>query len=518
MSNKVNEALFELIQSMTKSEKRYFKLLSSRHSIGGENNYIRIFDALEKMKTYEEKVVFKMFKGEAFLNRFSITKKRLYDNILSALDAFHSSKSIDSQLFKMLHSVDILHDKSLYDQSKRILRSAEKLAQKHQKKEIELLIINKQQRLIETSGNLHLTKQIVSAIEEQTSNCITELEVYNILWSIKAELFLRLANKGVSRSDKDIEEYEGIIRKLDSLELSKIKSNESQYLYSHIKSAYFYAIGNLEKALGQLNESIRLFAEEGGANVDSNKKLSTFTNAIYISDKIGDYRSSLSYLSNLKSMTQGLEANEDLSIKLFSSISSIELNLNLRKGDFKNALKLSKIIEEKLTEFDDKIVPIRRAFLEFKIAVIHIGMKDFSEALRWVNKILNDSDLDKTEDLIGYTQLLDLLIHIELNNQQLLPYSLKNTLRFFKTRNRLYSFEKAYLNFISRLIKIDDEFEAVDLWAELFEELQELQDDAFESVALEYFDFKSWAESKIKNKSFDIIIREHYNNNIRRAS
>ena len=66
MSNKVNEALFELIQSMTKSEKRYFKLLSSRHSIGGENNYIRIFDALEKMKTYEEKVVLRCSKEKHF--------------------------------------------------------------------------------------------------------------------------------------------------------------------------------------------------------------------------------------------------------------------------------------------------------------------------------------------------------------------------------------------------------------------------------------------------------------------
>jgi len=518
MSNKVNEALFELIQSMTKSEKRYFKLVSSRHSIGGENNYIRIFDALEKMKSYEEELVFIMFKGEAFLNRFSITKKTLYDHILSALDAFHSSNSIDAQLFKVLHSVDILHNKSLYDQSKRILRSAEKLAQKHQKKEIELLIVNKQQRLLETYGNLQLTNEVVKEIEGRSQNCLFELEIHNRLWTIKAALFLRLAKKGIARSDDDILEYTAIVEKLNEIDFLKLSSSETQYLYRHIKSAYFYAIGDMQQALDQLNEIIRSFSEDEVNNIESNKKLSVLTNAIYISDKMDDYRSSLKYLSNLKSMTSGLNANEDLSIKLFSSISSIELNLNLRKGDFKNALKLSGSIEENLTKFDDKIVPIRRAFLEFKMAVIHIGLKNFNEALRWVNKILNDSELDKTEDIIGYTQLLDLLIHIELNNENLLPYSLKNTLRFFKTRNRLYSFEKVFLNFISKLIKSEDKFETVDLWAELFEELQELKDDAFESVALDYFDFKSWVESKIKNKSFDIIIREHYNENILKAS
>ena len=49
MSSKVNNALFELIQAMSKSEKRYFKLMSSRHTIGKENNYVRLFDFLDKL-------------------------------------------------------------------------------------------------------------------------------------------------------------------------------------------------------------------------------------------------------------------------------------------------------------------------------------------------------------------------------------------------------------------------------------------------------------------------------------
>lgn len=518
MSKRVNEALFELIKSMSKSEKRYFKLVSSRHSIGGENNYIRIFDAMEKMNSYNEEKVFEKFEGEAFLNRFSITKKRLYDHILSALDAFHSSNSIDSQLFKMLHSVDILHGKSLYDQSKRILRSAEKLAQKHEKREIELLIINKQQRLLETYGNLQLSEASVTELQQRSDNCLSEVEIHNSLWSIKSVLFLRLSKKGVARSQDDINEFDAIVERLKPIESKHILSSESNYLYRHIMSAYFYSIGKLQQSLAHLNESIRIFSETDFNKIELNKKLSAFTNAIYISDKIGDYKSALKNLASLKSMNDEFKTNEDLAIKLFSSISSIELDLNLRKGDFTKALKLSKSIEENLHQFDEKIVPIRRAFLEFKMAVIHIGIGNFNEALKWVNKILNDSELDKTEDIIGYTQLLDLLIHVELKHETLLPYSLKSTMRFFKTRNRMYGFEKVYLNFMSKLIKTEDKFHAVDLWEELYKELESMKDNAFESVVLDYFDFKSWAESKIKNKSFDLIIREHYNQNILRAS
>ena len=43
----VKEALFDLIKSMTMSEKRYFKIYSSKHTIGEKNEYIRLFDADE---------------------------------------------------------------------------------------------------------------------------------------------------------------------------------------------------------------------------------------------------------------------------------------------------------------------------------------------------------------------------------------------------------------------------------------------------------------------------------------
>ena len=36
----VKYALFELVQSMTMSEKRYFKIYSSKHVIGQSNDYV----------------------------------------------------------------------------------------------------------------------------------------------------------------------------------------------------------------------------------------------------------------------------------------------------------------------------------------------------------------------------------------------------------------------------------------------------------------------------------------------
>ena len=75
MSSKVNDFLHELIQSLTKSEKRYFKLLSSRHTIGEENNYILLFDFIEKQDLYDEEQLKSHFKGKVPMNIFAMESK-----------------------------------------------------------------------------------------------------------------------------------------------------------------------------------------------------------------------------------------------------------------------------------------------------------------------------------------------------------------------------------------------------------------------------------------------------------
>ena len=114
MSNKASDQLFQLIKSLNKSEKRYFNLYASRHTLGEKNNYVILFDAIDKQNEYDEASILKQFKKEAFINKFSITKARLYDVILDSLTAFHSASSIDAQLKRDLHCAEILYKKTLY--------------------------------------------------------------------------------------------------------------------------------------------------------------------------------------------------------------------------------------------------------------------------------------------------------------------------------------------------------------------------------------------------------------------
>jgi nitrate/nitrite-specific signal transduction histidine kinase len=53
MPNRSTDALFQLIKSLEKSEKRNFKLYAKRNSSSDELKVVKLFDALDKMETYD---------------------------------------------------------------------------------------------------------------------------------------------------------------------------------------------------------------------------------------------------------------------------------------------------------------------------------------------------------------------------------------------------------------------------------------------------------------------------------
>ena len=509
MSTKVKEALFELIRSMSKSEKRYFKLMASRHTIGEENNYVVLFDFIDKQLVYNEEAIFLFFKGEAFLHRFSITKKRLYDHILQALDAFHSNSSVEAQLYRQLHSAQILYDKSLYDQARRILKSAEKLATKHEHFILLQKINRMMKKLVENEGYTDETSELISDIAQKDRFLQDEVQLYNVLWNIKSELFSLMNTKGAARSETDRLLYASL---LNDLPTPKATSGfDQRFLYNHIQSAFFFAIQDKANCAEWLDRNLLLFQDnEPQFNANFTTYLSLLTNSIYIHESLHNRARANELLILLRALPneRGTILSEDVQVKLFASINSVELGVLIKRGDLEQAAKLVPIVEQGLRVYDGKITPTRRAFLSFKLATVFLGMKNYTEALKWVNSILNDSELDPAEDLIAFTYLIDLLIHLEMKHDNLLPYALKNTQRFLKSRGKLHGFEKVFLQFIARRIKTNNPFDAELLWEDLLQDLSELNHDGLDKIAMEYFDFRTWAEAKVNKKEFASLLKE----------
>ena len=125
-----SHTLYDLISSMTMSEKRYFKLFSSRHVIGDSNDYIHLFNAIDKQKVYSED----QLRKASFVKNLSQEKNYLYRLVLKSLNAYHSGLNTKSKIFEYLKQVEILFHKGLYRQAIKIVKKAKKLEREKDKK------------------------------------------------------------------------------------------------------------------------------------------------------------------------------------------------------------------------------------------------------------------------------------------------------------------------------------------------------------------------------------------------
>lgn len=514
MSNKASDHLFQLIKSLNKPEKRYFKVYSGRHTSGDSNNYQVLFDAIDKQKEYNETQLLKKFSGEAFTNKFSITKSRLYDTILKSLDAYHATSSIDAQLKRNLHCAEILYKKSLYKQCSKILRSSKKVAQKYEKHSTLLEIFNWERKLLEKDNYTQISENQLQ--EFLNDDKLTQDKIKNLseFWNIKSRLFYILNRKGKVRSSEELAKFKSIIDNVLLKSEDSALYYETKYLYHHIYSAYYFGIGDYANSFIHLNKNV----EHIENNIDRffeepNTYFSVLSNAIYISLQLKNYTYAFSHIEKLRALPETLEikSNEDLDIKLFSSTYSIELTMYSVTGQFEKGIELIPVIEAGLNLYEGKINNVRMAFIYFNLAVVNLGAEQYSQALHWINKLLNDIDIDKSEDLYCFGQILNLFIHLELGNQRLIPYAMKSTQRYLSTRNRVYKCESTILKFISRVLKVNDDQELTEAYIALGEDLTLLVNDQLESTVFEYFDFISWAKHKVSGQPLKDIIQQRIN-------
>ena len=92
------DSLFTLVKSLTKAEKRNFKLYVNRLQNSGDRKFLQLFEALDKLNAYEEDTLLK--KTGIAKKHLANLKRNLYKQILTSLRLIHINKNIDIQILK----------------------------------------------------------------------------------------------------------------------------------------------------------------------------------------------------------------------------------------------------------------------------------------------------------------------------------------------------------------------------------------------------------------------------------
>ena len=140
MSKYQMDSLFQLIKSMTKSEKRNFKLYANRIANGKESKFIQVFDCIDRMNVYSEELILKRAK-EVKPSQLPNLKAHLYKQLLTSLRLTQVNHDITINIREQIDHAKVLYNKCLYLQSLKILEKSKILAGKYERKLLHLEIV-----------------------------------------------------------------------------------------------------------------------------------------------------------------------------------------------------------------------------------------------------------------------------------------------------------------------------------------------------------------------------------------
>ena len=498
---------------MTRAEKRYFKLYASRHVVAGHGNHVALFDAVAGMSEYDEVKLRERFAGEAFMNRFPIAKRRLYEAILESLDAFHAEGSIDDRLRRALHHVELLHRRALYADAAKILRSARTLARAHDRQAILLQVAEWERRGLERGKYAGVTPEDLAARDDYVAGLAEEWQEVDRLWQVKSASFLLIYRSGQAPAPAELAELEGLLKDPLLLEGAPLRTARARFLHHHVRSALAYARNDLGACEIQLMACAELLRKEKDRfQEEPDLILGVMGNLAHVRMRLGKHQEAIAGFREFRKIPLMLAAapSPDLEMKLFVMGTSLELSVLSAKGDFVQGLERLPVLEEGLARYGDRASTVRRAELDLQAAYICFGAGEHDRALRWCNRLLNERGVEAHKELHALGRMMNLAVLIELGRKELLTYVVRNTQRFLKLHGNAFSTENLVLDPAQALSKATGSKARHVLWARLAANLSERVTDVREAALLDHIDLVSWAQGKTEDKDFGEQVRDKW--------
>ena len=263
--------LFELIQAMSKSEKRYFKLDSGTHT-EKKSSYVKIFDLINSQKKYNEKEIKEKLKTDSKVKNFAVEKNYLYNFLLTSLTSFHNQKSLNSKASSSLFTIRLLIDKALYSQAKKLIDKNQKFAEQSENYTLLLEILKLKiiyQETIMDNEAINNTYERIFEVQKIYTN-LEQFRYYHHKIYEKATEIGNIKRKELIKTlDKFINKPLLKDEKLALCNEAKIRFNECWLLYYYIKTDAKLAINHSRRSI-QISESTPYYTTEKRDNYISN--------------------------------------------------------------------------------------------------------------------------------------------------------------------------------------------------------------------------------------------------------
>lgn len=506
MSNRSTDALFQLVKSLEKSEKRNFKLYVKRNTDSSDLKIIQLFDVLDKLDEYDDRQVLKRTKSIK-KQQLSNIKAHLYKEILSSLRLIKDENNIDLRLHELMDQARILFNKGLYMQSLKVLDRLKETA-----KEFEQLTYIQQALFFEKKiESFYITRSIqdrADKLAQEADSVSSQLSLVNQLSNLSLQLYGWYIKNGHARNAKDVSSLKSFYEKKLPPEARLANGfYEKLYLYqcyvwfAFIRQDFLMYYRYAQKWVDVFTGKPGMLKVETASYIKAMHNLMSAHFSLMNEPKLAICIRQFELFTKQKFLIE----NENSRILAFQYLYTARINLYFLQGNFSKGVRLVSFLEEMLTQYSIYLDTHRVLVFYYKIACLYFGSGDHEKAIDYLNKIINNK-ADLRTDLQCYARLLHLIAHYELGNFDLLEYLSKSVYRFMAKMENLSKVEEEMFAFLRRSFQVGaqalkPEFE------KLLRKLKKYEGNPLESRAFAYLDVISWLESKINGVHVQDVIR-----------
>lgn len=495
-----------LVNSLSKAEKRYFKLLSGLQS--GNKNYFSLFEILEKKqyaKHSDIKLAFKKKHPEA---SFEITGKYLYRLLMDALLHLKNDEADNNtKIYTGLAMVKILFDRSLYHEGFQELEKLKKSAQSSGNSMMELVIGRLELDYISQLNFQEINEKELIQSQMKIGSLLKSISHTQMHRSLLDLLRHRLIHKGNARTEKQKEDLNDLVfSELDLM--SKSTSNTYESLKTHLlfQSNYCISVGDYKSALKTFYELDKLLENnrfnKTDAAMDDLISLEGILDSLHTMKKYGEMDFYLMKIYPLQYPSPIFHIMKQRLIYLYKMISFTD------RGYFTDALNVVAEMEDQFLRQVHILGFNRHAELNLYISLVYFCNKQWDKAIKYLNEILLDSNSHYKLQEYKTLRLMRLLVHHELENYTFINYEISAFKRLMDSKDKTYKLEKLIFKFLQGTQRPLTDAKTQDLWQKLKPGFEALSNDKFEIQMLKIFDFPLWIEAKLFKRDFSELVKK----------
>lgn len=511
MTKTPKDHLFLLVKSLTKSEKRQFKLYAGRLEINQGSKFIWLFNFLDKAKTYNERAILQ--EGIIQKRQLANVKSHLYKQILISLKLNPTHQNVRLQIREQLDFASILYHKGLYKQSLKILDKSKETAIEYEEKNLAYEIVELE-KLIESQYITRSGRNRAASLAAQAELLSVQNRITSKLSNLSLNLYDIILKRGYLKNEDEknnITDY--FKRNLPEFEIEELGFREKLWLYN----AYLwfcFLLQDFKNCYRYASKWVDLFY--------ANPKMIAINPVFYLKgsnyllESIFLLRQKQRFATAYDALKQEVEApsfpsNQNAKTLSFLYLTIHDINMHFIDGSFREGIAKIPKIEEDLNTYNHRIDTHHKLVIYYKFACLHFGAGENKACIFYLQKIITSKSLNVREDLMCFARILNLVAHYEAGLDYHLDALIKSTYRFLIKMNDLHEVQKEMIKFIQGLPDIYPN-EVKQAFADLHKRLKVYEDHPFERRAFLYLDIISWLESKIENVTVEKIYQRKYLN------